>query len=1093
VRLLGSLQVRRGDGGYVGAHEWRTSKTRHLLRLLALRAGSPVPADQLIEALWPDVDADHGRTSLRAALAQLRRVVGPEAVQRDVRGLTLTGAWVDVIAFESLVEEARQHARSGDRQQAVRIAREAIALRGGDLADDEPYADWLSADRERLRQRYVTCLVEAAESSVGLGWWRDAVDLADSALASDRASERSYRVLMRAHAHLGETEKSLRAYVACSEALAEELGADPSAETKALHMALLSAGNEPVEVPFVGRAGELQRIRAAVGAALEEGRGHAVIVRGPAGAGKTRLAREACGAWAGMLVEATCSSAQATQPRGVVEHLVGQAVPLSAERPRRLEAFLSYVTAAAPTIVLIDDLHWSDPSSVRILHFALSHADAAFVLVATVQSVDTPASEVLGTALENLRERGRCTEVDLGPLPTDVTATLVESVLGGRPSATLTNELSASTQGSPFLLIETATNLAADQQLVATAAGLTRTAGADSGDTAAQGLLRRVRETLDHRQLAVLDLCGVLGGGFFLPGLEGLVAATGQDNAAAAPAVDALEDLGVLECRDGSYEFRHAVIRSTVYGRLRPSTRRKLHDVVARHAPMPAAERIDHWAEAGLPDLACAAALQAAEEAFAQKGFEEARQHVRRALQLTDLDTATPADRLSLLELLADACRPLGYLEEAGEHLDQAIVLAKQHGLPDLARLYRKRGQALPGDSEEALSWYRRALAVADGTDARERARISLSLGTELAGLAPSEAEMPLHDALLLADVAGDTVTRVRVRATMASAVYGPQRRLAEAGASADDAMRVAAPVDDHGLRAIAGLAAQQTLTYLGVAARTIEPLREAWGEATAAGPPSLRARVGLILCLALHDLGLAEFDRRWPVVAALADRWLPQGVSCCLQIGFLTDRGETRPARAGMAACLGRPSDVLSAQIARLAASRLLEGADEAGAARQLLGGALTQAEATGGLLVPEIAARLAAIDAIDDPGAAAAYLSRAEAGLRGEVFPREQVALLLARAARLAAEGEPAGAADLAGAAAAAAGDHRLVFVRAAALLEQARHLGDAGDPAGAGRALEDAADLYERIGATAAVRRVAEARSLLADRGSRARRSR
>ena len=98
---------------------------------------------------------------------------------------------------------------------------------------------------------------------------RDGVELANKALAADPCSERAHRALMQAYAGLGETEQALRVFERCRQMLAEELGADPSAQTRAVHMHVL-AGHEdvPEALPFVGREAELSRLRTALGRSL---------------------------------------------------------------------------------------------------------------------------------------------------------------------------------------------------------------------------------------------------------------------------------------------------------------------------------------------------------------------------------------------------------------------------------------------------------------------------------------------------------------------------------------------------------------------------------------------------------------------------------------------------------------------------------------------------------------------------------------------------------------------------------------------------------------------------------------------------------
>src|SRR4051812_21636639 len=124
-------------------------KTQALLAVVALRAPRPVPRAELCRLFWPDVEEEQARASLRQALAVLRRALPtkPEVLLLDARDVALRpGAVdVDVTAFEALVARGTPAALL-----------EATALYTGPLLHglairEEPFAEWLDAERERLR------------------------------------------------------------------------------------------------------------------------------------------------------------------------------------------------------------------------------------------------------------------------------------------------------------------------------------------------------------------------------------------------------------------------------------------------------------------------------------------------------------------------------------------------------------------------------------------------------------------------------------------------------------------------------------------------------------------------------------------------------------------------------------------------------------------------------------------------------------------------------------------------------------------------------------------------------------------------------
>src|SRR3954449_558089 len=102
VCVLGDLRVTRRDGTDVRVEEWRTGKTRDLLRLLALGNGRPLRADRLTELLWPDVPTHRARNRLRTAASQIRVTLRDRSVEWHADGYLLKDAVVDAHQFAAM-------------------------------------------------------------------------------------------------------------------------------------------------------------------------------------------------------------------------------------------------------------------------------------------------------------------------------------------------------------------------------------------------------------------------------------------------------------------------------------------------------------------------------------------------------------------------------------------------------------------------------------------------------------------------------------------------------------------------------------------------------------------------------------------------------------------------------------------------------------------------------------------------------------------------------------------------------------------------------------------------------------------------------
>jgi SARP family transcriptional regulator, regulator of embCAB operon len=239
ICVLGDLQVRRRDGTDVRVEEWRTGKTRDLLRLLALGNGRPVRADLLTELLWPGVPSHRARNSLRTAASQIRVTLKDRSVVRHPDGLVLTGAVLDAEQYASMALSAGVAANRRDFAAVLPIARAAEALYRDDFHADDDDSDWAVAERTRLQQARRTLACDAAEAALCERRPREALAFASVAVELDPMFETAHRLLMRAQAAMGEVAAALRDFETYRIRLADELGVDPSPETRALHLELL--------------------------------------------------------------------------------------------------------------------------------------------------------------------------------------------------------------------------------------------------------------------------------------------------------------------------------------------------------------------------------------------------------------------------------------------------------------------------------------------------------------------------------------------------------------------------------------------------------------------------------------------------------------------------------------------------------------------------------------------------------------------------------------------------------------------------------------------------------------------------------------
>lgn len=211
VRLLGGFMV-EVDGRPVPAAAWRHRRGADLVKLLALNPQHRLHREQLMESLWPDLEAEAAAANLRKAVHYARRGLGTrETIESDGDLLAL---WpdgrlvVDVQTGESQADEALA-AGAGLEPAAQGLAAE--------LLPEDRYAEWAQPHRERLRRRRLELLRAA-------GSWNQVLEL-------DRTDEEACRAVMRAQLQAGNRTAAIRQFQRLRQILRVDLGVAPEPAT----------------------------------------------------------------------------------------------------------------------------------------------------------------------------------------------------------------------------------------------------------------------------------------------------------------------------------------------------------------------------------------------------------------------------------------------------------------------------------------------------------------------------------------------------------------------------------------------------------------------------------------------------------------------------------------------------------------------------------------------------------------------------------------------------------------------------------------------------------------------------------------------
>jgi DNA-binding SARP family transcriptional activator len=660
----------------------------------------------------------------------------------------------------------------------------ALALWRGEPYADLAGTDHVVAERARLAELRLLALEDRATLLIASGSPGSATGDLEALIVRHPLRERPWTLLAVAQARSGRQADALATLERLRSTLDDELGIDPSPVVRELQTAILRqepevstrAAGPPApaapattprvaEVPAVdltvpdwplaGRTDQLAALDQLLATADSGAPAFAVLVGEP-GAGKTRLATELCvrarAAGATVLV-GRCSQDEDAPPLWPWTTALGAALdpylpdPVGASQGDHDTARFEVADAIRralvglakdDTVVLVlEDLHWADTSSLRVLRHVCAHLDASRLLVVCTWRHE-PARGVLAETAEALARR-HATRIELDGLTDADARTVLEAVTGTDVDTPLAEAARGRTEGNPFFLIEYA-RLARDEDrpLSEVLGGLP--------SSVSDVVRRRIRQ-LPGPAADVLTAGSVVGREFEVDlvarALE-LDEADALDLLEPALAVDLVQDLG-----GDRFRFVHALVRDTAYAEMTPSRRERRHAALAEliaggpRSADRAPEVARHWAAAGPRHVrrAWRSAARAAELALAAHGADEAVAHYRSALDLLEQDSdATPRHRWDLLVGYADACRWSTHRVEMMDAIDEAVVIADQLGDPEMVvgaasvgvdgAVWQTRsyGQV----HEPVVGAMRRALDRLPTTDSEARCRLLLLLAGEL-------------------------------------------------------------------------------------------------------------------------------------------------------------------------------------------------------------------------------------------------------------------------------------------------------------------------------------------------------------------------
>src|SRR5438309_3976906 len=444
IQILGEFCVWVGPRRIDDA-EWRLRKAKSLVKLLTLAPGHRLHREQVMDALWPDLEPDAATNNLHKTLHVARRALEPNLApsrpsaylhfEGDLVALRPPGLLeIDAESFEAAIDAARKSKEPSAYEAA-------LALYAGDLLPEDRYEDWAAGRHDELAAELLDALVALAQLQERKGNVDEAISALRRVVVLEPAHEPAHRSLMRLHALAGQRHHALRQYQHLREALRRELEAEPEEDTEVLYQAILSGTVRPsigaeanrasgwtparrsevLSEPLVGRDDEIELMEDLLDG-LFSGHGRLVLLAGEAGVGKSRLQREIgdrvhrrggldlMGAGYeqegrlpyGPFVEAFQTLTE-REPVETLRPIIGEAAaelahllpglgiaPIAPARAtaqdrQRLFAavagFLSRLSERAPLLLALDDLHAADEASLQLLHYVARNLSSQPILM----------------------------------------------------------------------------------------------------------------------------------------------------------------------------------------------------------------------------------------------------------------------------------------------------------------------------------------------------------------------------------------------------------------------------------------------------------------------------------------------------------------------------------------------------------------------------------------------------------------------------------------------------------------------------------------------------------------------------------------
>ncbi|KUN29570.1 transcriptional regulator [Streptomyces antibioticus] len=739
LQVLGPMRIWR-DGVELDPGPRQQS---YLLAILLARAGQPISTSELVDLIWAEDVPASAVNILQKYVGALRRLLEPLLPVREAgsflhrRGhsylFVAPPHTLDLVAFRELVDAARAALSQQDHERALDHYVAALGLWRGSVGDGIADGTLAAAVFAALDNEFYDACTAAAELAVSTGRPERVLTALQLAASMGPFNEPVLAALIGVLGAAGRQAEALSVFQQARDRLAEELGIDPGpALVDAQHRILTQPSAVPLASPtqekagattaatLIGRTEELATLGRMVERALA-GDTAIGVVEGEPGAGKTRLLEEAAaeaGRRGALSVWGACLEGDGTPAMWPWEQALSQLVdslpaPASEqwltgglgslltarddgtrELPdanaqfrlfEQVVALVAHASARRPTLLILDDLQWADPTSLQLLQHLAGRLPQGTALIGALRDRAPALSPDLSRVLAAASRRPGHRRFRLGLLgPADV-AELIRNEIGHVPGDAVARAIHARTSGNPFFVRELSRLLSGGGSI-----GDGDASAAAAVPSTVHDVVRDRMAGLDDPARDLLRVAALIGRDV---DLRLLSRATGVDIADCLQRLEPLHTLGLLEPGPqdpSSLRFAHDLVRESVSQTAAKQQVIQLHLQVADalehiHADdEDVAERLAYhlWAAGPLaePARTAEALIRAGRRAAAKLAFESANRQLRSAVQVTRASGLMELEFSALTLLAIVVRRQSGYDASTFDLLERAEYLARTLG-----------------------------------------------------------------------------------------------------------------------------------------------------------------------------------------------------------------------------------------------------------------------------------------------------------------------------------------------------------------------------------------------------------------------------